>query len=103
MSDDDMEQKVKALLGASQEDSDTTHDIALDALHEKDFITFFQLMSEEQVSRDDVLGMCGLWSDFRSATDVIKCKEREIIYAWISNTWIGCHSSRTGFDKNTNR
>ena len=75
MSDDDMEQKVKALLGASQEDSDTTHDIALDALHEKDFITFFQLMSEEQVSRDDVLGMCGLWSDFRSATDVIKCKE----------------------------
>lgn len=76
MSDDDMEQKVDVLVQASRVESDTAHDNILDAIHEKDFITFLQLKDEQSVTRDDALGICDLWSGFRSMKDVISCKQR---------------------------
>lgn len=90
MSDDNMEPKVDALVQASRAESDTAHDNILDAIHEKDFITFLQLKDEQSVTRDDTLGLCDLWRDFRSATDVIECKERvNAVYDGYESDYVG--------------
>ena len=76
MSDDDLDEKVSALIHASREKSDTAHDNILDSIHEKDFITFLQLKDELSVLHNGTLGICDLWRDLRSAEEVITCKER---------------------------
>lgn len=76
MSDDDLDERVSALIHASRVKSDTAHDNILDSIHEKDFITFLQLRDELSVLHDDTLGICNLWHDLRSVKEVIVCKER---------------------------
>jgi len=52
------------------------HDNMLDALYEKEFMTFFQLNEEAAVEHAGALNSCGLWEGIRSSGDINACRNR---------------------------
>lgn len=48
------------------------NDIALDALYEKDFVTFFQIVDEKNTVKNDALGVCNL---YRRSDTTVECKQ----------------------------
>lgn len=62
MSNIDISKHVGDIINSAQFKSDNLNDIALDALYERDFTTFFQIIDEKTVIEQDALGACDLLS-----------------------------------------
>jgi hypothetical protein len=63
MSNIKISKHVGDIIDSAQFKSDKLNDVALDAIYELDFITFFQILDEKTVIEQGALGACDLLSD----------------------------------------